>query len=71
MTAGAAGSTRCLISFLSRGRIGLIEPDGTGERYLDFDVPDQAGWQFGPQFADPRRILVHSFEDNRTWLGTV
>jgi TolB protein len=71
MTDKTVGTTRCLVSFSSRGRIGLIDADGTGEWYMDFDVPGQAGWQFGAQFSDHRRILVHSFEDNRTWLGTV
>ncbi|MBI1925098.1 PD40 domain-containing protein [Candidatus Poribacteria bacterium] len=60
-----------VITFASRGRIGIINPDGTGERYLDFDVPNQAIWQFGPQFQDGRRILLHSYEDGRTWLGNV
>lgn len=60
-----------LITFQSRGRIGLIRPDGSGERYLEFDVPGQASWQTGAQFADGRRILLHSFESERTWEGTI
>ena len=27
----------------SAGRLGLIEPDGSGERYLDFEVSGQVG----------------------------
>jgi len=49
----------------------MINPDGTGERYLDFDVPNQAMWQFGPQFSDGRRIILHSYEDEKTWTHDV
>lgn len=64
-------STKTVITFASQGRIGLINPDGTGERYLDFDVPNQVMWQFGPQFSDGRRIILHSYEDAKTWRGNV
>ena len=66
-----ASSTKTVITFASRGRIGLINPDGTGERYLDFDMPNQAIWQFGPQFSDGRRIILHSYEDTETWTHNV
>jgi len=42
--------------------LGFINPDGTEERYPDFDKPGQRSWVFGPQFADGRRILLTSFE---------
>ncbi|MBM3239240.1 serine/threonine protein kinase [Candidatus Poribacteria bacterium] len=64
-------STKSVVTFASRGRIGMINPDGTGERYLDFDVPNQVMWQFGPQFSDGRRIILHSYEDAKTWRGNV
>jgi len=51
-------STKTVITFASRGRIGMINPDGTDERYLDFDVPNQVMWQFGPQFSDGYRIIL-------------
>jgi len=31
--------------FVSQGRTALINADGTGLRYLQFDVPNQATWQ--------------------------
>jgi len=64
-------STKTVVTFASRGRIGMINPDGTGERYLDFDVPNQVMWQFGPQFSDGRRIILHSYEDAKTWEGNI
>ena len=60
-----------LITFSSSNRIGLIRSDGTGERFLDFDLADQVNWQTGPQFADGRRIVLHSFETGPTWEGNV
>lgn len=44
--------------------LGFINPDGTGERYPDFGKPDQLSWVFGPQFADGRRIVLTSYEDD-------
>lgn len=49
----------------------MINLDGSGERYLDFDIPGQVNWQLGPQFQDGRHFIAHSFEDARTWLGDV
>jgi len=57
--------------FASRGRIGLINMDGTDERYLDFSVPNQVSWHYGPRFKDRRRILLMSVEDERTWEHNV
>ncbi len=53
---GTAGS---LVSH----KIGLIRPDGTGEHFPAFDIPNQHSWVFGPQFADGRRILFGSSEE--------
>jgi len=64
-------STKTVVTFASRGRIGMINPNGIGERYLDFEVPNQVMWQFGPQFSDGRRIILHSYEDAKTWEGNV
>jgi TolB protein len=55
-----------VIAFASFGNIGLINTDGSGERYLEFDASDQASWQLGPAFSDGRRILVQSIEDLTT-----
>jgi TolB protein len=60
-----------LLLFNSRGRLGLIGPDGSGERYLDPPVSGQASWGWGPRFSDGRRIILSSFEDGKTWEGNV
>jgi len=62
---------RLWVSFASRGKIGLINPDGTEERYLEFDVPGQVSWQTGPQFSDGRRIILLSLEEGKPWEGKV
>jgi hypothetical protein len=46
--------------------LGFIRPDGSGERYPDFDQPNQRSWVFGPLFADGRRLILTSFEDTDT-----
>ena len=51
-----------LIGFHAGGRLGVVAEDGSGERFLDIDVPGQQRWQFGPSLPDGRLIL-HSFED--------
>ena len=51
-----------LIGFHAGGRLGVVAEDGSGERFLDLDVPRQQRWQFGPSLPDGRLIL-HSFED--------
>ena len=68
---GNLGSGKLLVSFASRGKIGLINPDGTGEHYLEFDVPGQVSWQVGPQFSDGRRLILLSVEEGKAWEGKV
>ena len=48
--------------FVSRGQTALINADGTGLRYLEFDVPNQATWQPVDFFADGYRVLFLSME---------
>lgn len=43
--------------------LGMIRPDGSGEKYPEFQQPNQKSWVFGPQFSDGRRIILCSFED--------
>ena len=62
---------RSLILISSGGRLGLIEPDGNGERYLDLDVPGQVSWGAGPMFSDGRRIILSSYEEGKVWEGNV
>src|SRR5947199_201414 len=48
--------------FVSRGQTALINADGTGLRYLEFDVPNQATWQPVDFFADGYRVLFLRME---------
>jgi TolB protein len=60
------GGPHQVIAFACSSKIGLIDADGTEERYLAFNVPGQASWQFGPRFSDGRRIIARSIEDLTT-----
>ena len=53
------------IFFNSSNRIGVIKPDGTGEHYLAFDVPNQNLWQMRLPFPDGRRVVLVSQEPPR------
>jgi TolB protein len=55
--------------FVSQGQTALINADGTGVRYLKFDVPNQATWQPADFFADGRRVLCLSMEPRRDGPG--
>src|SRR5258707_4944122 len=46
--------------FTSQGKTALMNADGTGLRYFNFDVPNQATWQPGPFLYDGRRVTVLS-----------
>ncbi len=59
------------IIFQARGRIGMMNDDGTNIEYLSFDVPGQVNWQAGPVFSDKRRIILTSFEEGKAWEGNV
>jgi Tol biopolymer transport system component len=59
------------ILFSTHGKIGLINEDGTGERILSLDIPNQASWGPGPFFSDNRRMLITSYESGATWKGNV
>ena len=43
--------------FTSQGKTGVVNVDGSGLRYFEFNKPDQATWQPGGAFPDGRRIL--------------
>src|SRR5438128_653788 len=55
--------------FVSQGKTALINADGTGLRYLEFDVPNQATWQPCGFFSDGRRVLFLSMEPRRDGPG--
>src|SRR6266487_2314940 len=55
--------------FVSQGQTALINADGTGLRYFEFDVPNQATWQPADFFSDGRRVLFLSMEPRRDGPG--
>jgi hypothetical protein len=56
--AGDASSHVDRFFFTSQGKTAIINADGTGLRYFDFKVPNQATWQPGPVFPDGRRVIL-------------
>ena len=57
------GLYRQTILFSSAGKIGVIEADGTGEKFLDFPIPNQAAWAAGQVFIDRQKIILMSYAD--------
>lgn len=55
--------------FTSQGKTGVMNADGTGLRYFDFNLPDQATWQPGPFLSDGRRVVFLSMEPRRDGPG--
>ena len=55
--------------FVSKGKTGLIHSEGSGLRYLDFQVPNQATWQPTGFFSDGHRVLLLSMEPRRDGPG--
>ncbi len=55
--------------FTSRGKTGMMNADGTGLRYLNFDVPGQATWQPALIFPDGHRVIMLSMEPRRDGPG--
>src|SRR6266436_3502792 len=69
--AGRGGQTsrRSRFFFVSQGRTAVMSADGTGLRYFDFHVPNQATWQPGPFLSDGRRVIFLSMEPRRDGPG--
>ncbi len=57
-----SGANHGSFFFTSQGKTGLMKTDGTGVRYLDFDVPNQASVQPVDFFSDGRRVILLSLE---------
>ncbi|MFV2065581.1 MAG: hypothetical protein ACC645_01275 [Pirellulales bacterium] len=66
----AAGNQAAAASliFTSAGKTAIVSADGTGLRWLEFDVPDQATWQVTGFFSDGRFLLL-SMEPRRDGPG--
>jgi len=63
----STGHARLL--FTSQGKTGIVDADGSGLRYFDFQVPGQATWQPGPVFPDGKRVVFLSMEPRRDGPG--
>lgn len=55
--------------FTSQGRTAVMNADGSGLRYFDFQKPDQVTWQPGPFLSDGRRVIFLSMEARRDGPG--
>src|SRR5262245_11820309 len=55
--------------FTSQGKTAVINADGSGLRYFDFKVPNQATWQPTGFFSDGHRVVFLSMEPRRDGPG--
>ncbi len=55
--------------FTSQGKTAMMNADGSGLKYLSFDVPDQVTWQPGGFFPDGHRVIFLSMEPRRDGPG--
>ncbi len=55
--------------FTSQGKTAMMNGDGSGLRYLEFDIPNQVTWQPGGSFSDGRRVIFLSMEERRDGPG--
>ena len=51
-----------VIFYISDARVGVVRPDGTGERYPEFRAPNQVYWQLAHVFPDGRQAVLWSQE---------
>ena len=65
----SGGRQPARLFFVSQGKTALINADGTGLRYLEFNVPNQVTWQPGAFFSDGHRVLFLSMEARRDGPG--
>ena len=62
------GTSPARLFFTSQGKTAMMNADGSGLRYFEFDVPDQVTWQACGFFADGR-VLLLSMEPRRDGPG--
>ena len=65
----AEGSHQDRLLFTSNGETGVINADGSGQRFLKFDAPNQVTWQPVAFFRDGHRVLMMSMEERRDGPG--
>src|SRR5689334_17758819 len=68
-TTGIKAAPQERLFFTSQGKTAVINADGTGLRYFDFNVPNQATWQPGPFLSDGQRVVFLSMEQRRDGPG--
>lgn len=55
--------------FTTQGKTAMMNADGSGLRYFEFDEPDQVTWQPSCFFSDGHRVLFLSMEARRDGPG--
>ena len=55
--------------FTTQGKTAMMNADGSGLHYFEFDQPDQVTWQPAGFFTDGRRVLFLSMEARRDGPG--
>ena len=55
--------------FTSQGKTAMMNADGSGLRYLSFDIPNQATWQPTGFFPNSHRVLLMSMEPRKDGPG--
>jgi len=68
-TRNAKATRQARFFFTSQGKTAVMNTNGTGLRYFDFNVPNQATWQPGPFLSDGRRVVFLSMEPRRDGPG--
>lgn len=66
---GQGGTRPGRFLFTTEGKTAMMNADGTGLRYFEFDVPNQVTWQPSAFFSDGRRLLFLSMEPRRDGPG--
>jgi Tol biopolymer transport system component len=64
-----AAESQPQLLYTTQGKSARINPDGTGQQYFNFEVPNQATWQPGPLFPDGQRLIFLSMEPRRDGPG--
>jgi TolB protein len=64
-----ATSRQARFFFTSQGKTGIVNADGSGLRYFQFDKPGQGTWQPAAVFPDGLRVVFLSMEPRRDGPG--
>ena len=64
-----AGRGKARFFFTSQGKTAVMNGDGSGLRYLEFDAPGQATWQPSGFLSDGRHVILLSMEPRRDGPG--